>query len=87
MWVPSPFAFRAVGTTGLLAYFAVRETRKVKVTIVQVARVCRACERCASGDRLWFSSSRWSAFRYKFLRLGRLGNVRRFAIHRAGRSI
>ncbi|MGA2001311.1 MAG: hypothetical protein ABSG52_15075 [Terriglobales bacterium] len=36
MWLPSNFAFRAVATTSLLAYFVGRETRKVKSPLVQV---------------------------------------------------
>jgi hypothetical protein len=36
MWVPSWFAARVVYMTALLAYFVVRETRKVKATVVQV---------------------------------------------------
>jgi hypothetical protein len=36
MWMPSRFAPRAVYTTLLLAYFVVRETRKLKATLVQV---------------------------------------------------
>src|SRR5260370_25602755 len=36
MWMPSRFAFRAVYSTGLLAYFVARETRKVKATVAHV---------------------------------------------------
>ena len=36
MWMPSRFAFRGVYTTFLLAYFVVRESRKVKATLPQV---------------------------------------------------
>lgn len=36
MWWPSRFAFRAVYTTLLLAYFVGREARKLRVPLVQV---------------------------------------------------
>ncbi len=36
MWWPSRFASRAAYTTVVLAYFIVRETRKVKATLAQV---------------------------------------------------
>jgi hypothetical protein len=36
MWWPSRFAFRAAYTTVLLAYFVIRETRKMKATLVQI---------------------------------------------------
>ena len=36
MWWPSRFAFRAAYTTALLAYFVVRETRKMKARVVQI---------------------------------------------------
>ena len=36
MWWPSKFSFRAAYTTVLLAYFVVRETRKMKATLVQI---------------------------------------------------
>ncbi|MGH9568100.1 MAG: hypothetical protein ACRD4F_00575, partial [Candidatus Angelobacter sp.] len=35
MWLPSSFAFRAVGYMGILGYFVVRETRKVRATVCQ----------------------------------------------------
>ena len=36
MWMPSKFAFRAVGTTGLLAYYLAKKMRKGKATLVQI---------------------------------------------------
>lgn len=36
MWWPSRLTFRAAYTTVLLAYFVVRETRKMKATVVQI---------------------------------------------------
>lgn len=36
MWWPSRLAFRAAYTTLLLAYFVVKETRKMKATLVQM---------------------------------------------------
>jgi hydrogenase-4 membrane subunit HyfE len=35
MWWPSKFAFRAVTTPGLLAYFVAREMRREKATLLQ----------------------------------------------------
>jgi hypothetical protein len=35
MWMPSRFAFRAVSTPGLLAYFVVREMRRKNATYLQ----------------------------------------------------
>ncbi len=35
MWWPSSFAFRAVTTPGLLAYFVAREMRREKATLLQ----------------------------------------------------
>lgn len=36
MWMPSKFAFRAFGSTGLLAYGLAKEMRKTKRTLVQI---------------------------------------------------
>lgn len=35
MWLPSSFAIRTVGYMGILAYFVVREIRKINATTVQ----------------------------------------------------
>ncbi len=35
MWLPSTFAFRLVGSTGILAYYVGREIRKAEATLVE----------------------------------------------------
>lgn len=48
MWMPSYFAFRAAGTTGLVAYYVAREARRLRATLGQVL----ACVLFASSVQL-----------------------------------